>query len=200
MRSRTCIAAFALSSLLTAPGALATPAASREPATLAERIDLTRVTVLDADYTRAAGQRNAHDVAAYDREVAAMLRDEILPYASPDAPAGAAAGGTGAAAPRPPREAGAPAAAVDEEEVAAAALDARIADLAREFLALAGKLDGQSVARKSAIIGALLAISARAQFPATPPSSEKSREARERAGQERRDRRDREAFENLPVK
>jgi hypothetical protein len=197
-RCRRSTGALALASLLAAPDALASPRPTDEPATLAERIDLTRITVLEADYARAAGQGNTGDLAAFDREIAAMLRDEILAYARDGARPGARAGGTGAGAAPPARDAAVtPAVAVDEEEVGAAALDARVAQLAREFISLEEKLDHASVARKSSIIGSLQAISSRAQFPGTPPSAEQSREARQRAAKERRER---EGVEDLPVK
>jgi hypothetical protein len=190
--------ALALSTLLAAAGAPPSSRATAEPQSLAERIDLTRITVLEADYARAVKQRNTRDLEAYDRELAEMLRDEILPYARGDgASSGAGTGGTGGGAGLAPEAAATPAVAVDEEEVGAAALDAKVADFAREFISLEGKTDRPSLSRKSSIIGSLQAISARAQFPGTGASTEQSREARQRAAKERRER---ENVENLPVK
>jgi hypothetical protein len=169
-----------------------------DPTSLAERIDLTRITVLQADYARAVRERDTSDLATYESEIVAMLRGEILPHA-PDAgaPLGAGqGGGTGAGAAAPGRAAAAtPAVAVDEEEVGAAALDAKVADLAREFISFAGRTDGASLTKKVTIIGALQRTSEQAQFPGSTPDAERSREARQRVDQERRER---EQVEKLP--
>jgi hypothetical protein len=195
MSWRRHLGSLALASLLAAADAAPSAAAD---ASLAERIDLTRITVLEADYARAAGERNTRDLAAYEHEIAAMLRDEVLAYAGGDvAPAGPATGGTGGAAAPGRGPGGTPAVAVDEEEVGAASLDAKVVALAREFLSLEGKLDDASLARKASLVGSLQALSARAQFPGTGPSTEQGREARQRVGQERRERQE---LENLPAK
>jgi hypothetical protein len=192
------MAALAAWTLVAAAAPTGRARATAEPTSLAERIDLTRITVLQADYARAQKERDERDLAAYDRELATMLQDEILAYARDGAPSGAAAGGTGSAGGAPgPQPEGTPAVAVDEDAVASAALDARVADFAREFISLEGKLDPDSVARKSTLIGSLQAISARAQFPGTPPSTEQTREARQRAAKERRER---QQVEDLPTK
>jgi hypothetical protein len=199
MRRGGQVVVLALSPLLAAAGTPTSDRAPAEPSSLAERIDLTRITVLEADYARAAAQRNTRDLATYEHELAAMLRDEVLAYAGADvAPPAAATGGTGGAAAAPERgPGGTPAVAVDEEEVGAASLDAKVVALAREFLSLEGKLDGASLARKASLVGSLQALSARAQFPGTAPSAEQGREARQRVGQERRERQER---EDLPAK
>jgi hypothetical protein len=198
MRRRWYVGALAACALVAAAAPTGGARSTAEPTSLAERIDLTRITVLQADYARAQKERDERDLAAFDRELATMLQDEILPYARDDAPSGAAAGGTGSAAgASDPQPEGRSAVAGDEAEVGAAALDARVADLAREFISLEGKLDPDSVARKSTLIGTLQAISARAQFPGTPPSTEQTREARQRAAKERRER---QQIEDLPAK
>jgi hypothetical protein len=186
-------AALAAAALLVAawgsPGAQPAGAPS-----LAERIDLTRLTVLNADYTRASSERDTADLATYERELVAMLQDDVLAHVRPGPP-GSAEGGTGGAttpAPRPVT----PAVAVDEEEVGAASLEARVVDLSREFISLAGKEDDASLSRKRSILGSLQSISERAQFP-SPVDPARTREGRQRAARERRERQD---FENLPVK
>jgi hypothetical protein len=188
--------ALALSHLLAANVAPASPAATAEPKSLAQRIDLTRITVLQADYARAAQQRNAGDLAAYERELVAMLRDEVLPYArGADAPPGAGQGGTGGgtAAPRH-GAAGAPAVAVDEEEVAAAALEAKVVDLSRKFMSLAGKTDDASLATNSLWIAAGRSGAGTVRNPPATPSAV----ARRAEGQA--EERDRERVEGTPVK
>jgi hypothetical protein len=183
------VRALALAPLLAATGMPAdSPAAPAEPA-LAERIDLTRISVLQADYGRAVRERNAPDVAAYEREILAMLQQEVLPHARDEGASLGGRGGTGAGTATPGHASGSmPAVAVDEEEVGAAALDTRVAELAREFISLAGRTDGSSLTRKASILGALQRTSEQAQFPGSSPDAEGSREARQRVDQERRDR------------
>jgi hypothetical protein len=193
---RRYIAALALAPFLAAGAPSGAPVTPADPASLAERIDLTRISVLQADYGRAVQQRDLPDVAAYEGEIVAMLRDEILAHAVGEgAPRGAGQGGTGAGTAASGRAAAAtPAVAVDEEEVGAGALDAKVADLAREFISLAGRTDGPSLTRKASILGALQRTSEQAQFPGPAPDRERSREARQRVDQERRER---EAAEQL---
>jgi hypothetical protein len=189
---RRYVGAVAGSQLLAATAAAASAAAT-EPASLAERIDLTRITVLQADYARAAAERDARDLAAYEREVLAMLEDEVLPYAraSPAGP-GAPDAGTGSGAATARTEA-APAVAVDEEEVGAAALEAHVVDLAKEFASLEGRNDRASLEAKATILGGLQAVSERAHFSSSPlPPSD---EDRQQLGEERRARKE---AEKLP--
>lgn len=187
---RRYMTALALASLAAGPDSRVKPA---DPTSLAERIDLTRITVFQADYARAVRERDTRDLAAYEAEIAAMLRDDVLPYA-PDAgiPLGADRGGTGSGAGR--TAPATPAVAVDEEEVGAAARDARLADIAREFISLAGATDGDSLRKKETILEALRTTSERAQFPGYAPDPVQSREAHQRVDQERRER---EAAEQL---
>jgi hypothetical protein len=190
------IGALALSPLILAVEVAPPLPSADDPRSAAERIDLTRITVLHADYARAAQQRNARDLAAYEREIVAMLREDVLPYARDDAPPGASGGGTGGGASAPARPAAAPAVAVDEEEVGAASINAKVVDLARQFMALEGKTDGESLARKSSILGSLQGISEQAQYPGTTSDAERNREVRQRV---QHDRREREEAEKLPT-
>jgi hypothetical protein len=190
------VRAFATVILLASAAGPPSARAPGEAASLAERLDLTRVTVLHADYTRAAARGNAAEVATYEREIVAMLQDDVLAHAGARGLApGADDEGTGAGG-ASGHGAIAPGVAVDEEEVGAAALDAQVVNLCSEFVALAGKHDRASLARKGSVLGSLQAISDRAQF-SSPLDRERTREGRQRAAKERRERQE---FENLPVK
>jgi hypothetical protein len=193
MGSVRALAAVAL--LAVAPGPpSAQPAGA--PSSLAERIDLTRITILSADYTRAADRRDAAAIAAYEREVVSMLQTDVLGHVrSSDAALGPSESGT-ASGTAPESASVTPAVAVDEEEVGRASLDARVVALSSEFGSLAGKDDAASLSRKGAILGTLQAISEGAQFP-SPLDADRMREGRQRAARERRDRQE---FENLPAK
>jgi hypothetical protein len=106
-----------------------------------ERVDLTRITILDADYARAKRAHDEADLRAFEAEVSSMLRDEVLPYA----PKASAAGSTAQAAP-----------------------ERRVLALAHEFLSLEGSMDEASVARKSSILSTLKALVYHAHFPPRP--------------------------------
>jgi hypothetical protein len=58
------------------------PPASPDPTSLAARVDLTRISILEAEYGRAAREHDEADLRSLETEVVAMLRDEVLPYAS----------------------------------------------------------------------------------------------------------------------
>jgi hypothetical protein len=69
--------------LILAPASAAgtEPNPAPAPISLAERVDLTRITLLEADYAAAVRRRDKADLRAYEAQVLAMLRGEVLPYA-----------------------------------------------------------------------------------------------------------------------
>lgn len=150
-----------------------------EPASLAERIDLTRITVLQVECARAAREKKTAELAAYEAEIVAMLQDEVLPYArSFSSSPGAGAGGTGLGTAGSAHEAPvAPAVAVDEEEIGAASLEAKLVELASELISLEGETGDESLEKKLLVLEALRGMSERAHFGESRLDEKTRREA-----------------------
>jgi hypothetical protein len=159
-----------------------------EPASLAARIDLTRITVLGADYARAVRDKDTAAIGTCEGELAAMLRDEVLPYAPRGSADGERSGG-GAAAPGKgqPASSSVDAGAWNDAGAAgdgAGRDDARVAAMARAFLALEGKGDDASLKEKLSIVGTLQSMCDRAYAPASTLNRKQTQEERARARKE----------------
>jgi hypothetical protein len=133
---------------------------------LAARLDLTQLAVLQADYVRAAGEKNHADLTKYDGEVMKLL-DEAVPPEEREARAPTDAGAW--------NDAGLPGDAPSE----AARDDGELIAYSRQFAELAGKVDQESVNKKLSILGSLHSMCERAFYPTPGLERDEQREKRQ---------------------